>query len=370
MIIGSVNSMVFHLLLISMISALAQPTSEAPKKEILVGVNYFAGWWEALPNKWHDSTGRDWRPDYPGRAPLLGMYNTQEAMDQEIRAASGNGVDFFLILWYPVHTIPNPEPGLVSLNAGVDQYVHSPESGRMKFAIEFCNHDPFVVKTDEEWQRCIQAWLPALGHPAYLKIDGKLFLKFHSLHHLYKHCGQDINLCRQRIESLREAVRKAGLGEMLIGCGVSAHEKIGAGHPACQLFEFTTTYMDVPTGDQTPQDHPYEEIADHAHQGRLAHAEDALPYIPYLPAGWNPRPWHDPRPCYQLPNREQWRHALEQIKHDLQGNPRLGFPHQKMFTIYAWNEYGEGGIVAPTQGDQAMKLEVIREVFPTQSIKP
>lgn len=41
-----------------------------------------------------------------------------------------------------------------------------------------------------------------------------------------------------------------------------------------------------------------------------------------------------------------------------------------MFTIYAWNEYGEGGIVAPTQGDQAMKLEVIREVFPTQSIKP
>jgi hypothetical protein len=33
------------------------------------------------------------------------------------------------------------------------------------------------------------------------------------------------------------------------------------------------------------------------------------------------------------------------------------------FTIYAWNEFGEGGIVAPTQGDQYMKLEGIKTVF-------
>jgi len=34
-----------------------------------------------------------------------------------------------------------------------------------------------------------------------------------------------------------------------------------------------------------------------------------------------------------------------------------------MLLIYAWNEFGEGGIVAPTKGDGMMKLEAIREVF-------
>jgi hypothetical protein len=49
-------------------------------------------------------------------------------------------------------------------------------------------------------------------------------------------------------------------------------------------------------------------------------------------------------------------------KHDRLGYPRIG-GRQKAFLIYAWNEYGEGGIVAPTRGEGYMKLEAIREVF-------
>ncbi|MDX9975677.1 MAG: hypothetical protein RBU21_22040, partial [FCB group bacterium] len=43
--------------------------------DVLVGVSYFAGWWEPLPNKWHDAQGKDWRPRLPERVPLLGEYN-------------------------------------------------------------------------------------------------------------------------------------------------------------------------------------------------------------------------------------------------------------------------------------------------------
>ena len=49
---------------------------------------------------------------------------------------------------------------------------------------------------------------------------------------------------------------------------------------------------------------------------------------------------------------------------------RFGFPDasrpagfQPAFNIYAWNEYGEGGIMAPTQGDGFMKLDTIAKVF-------
>ncbi len=69
----------------------------ASPQEYLVGVYYFAGWWPQSPNKW-TTAGRDWRPDYPGRIPILGQYNDQATMNREILAAAGHGVDFFQIL--------------------------------------------------------------------------------------------------------------------------------------------------------------------------------------------------------------------------------------------------------------------------------
>ena len=74
--------------------------------QCLVGVYYFAGWWEPLPNKYAPH-GKDWRKDYPGRVPVLGQYNDQPTMDKEIVAAAQFGVDFFQILWYPIDDARN-----------------------------------------------------------------------------------------------------------------------------------------------------------------------------------------------------------------------------------------------------------------------
>jgi hypothetical protein len=98
------------------------------------------------------------------------------------------------------------------------------------------------------------------------------------------------------------------------------------------------------------------------------HSKDAIPYMPYMPAGWNPRPWPDKRPLFALPNREEWRKELKLLKEDLLNLPQLGFPMpdgsvQAAFSCYAWNEFGEGGIVALTHIDGYMKLEEIKEVF-------
>ena len=101
---------------------------------------------------------------------------------------------------------------------------------------------------------------------------------------------------------------------------------------------------------------------------RAGHTADAIPTVPTIPAGWNPRPWQsDKRPCFAFPTREQWTDTLKQMKTDLKKGV-YGFPLpdggvQPAFTIYAWNEFGEGGILAPTRGDRTMKLEVIRDVF-------
>ena len=114
----------------------AEGQNSASPRDYLVGVYYFAGWWQKSPNKW-TTAGHDWRPDYPGRIPTLGQYNDQQTMDQEILAAANHGVDFFQILWYP-----NGGP----LNEGLRLFLASTNSGRMKFTIEFVNHPPFEAQ--------------------------------------------------------------------------------------------------------------------------------------------------------------------------------------------------------------------------------
>ncbi|HOF40251.1 MAG TPA: hypothetical protein PLD73_09275 [Candidatus Hydrogenedentes bacterium] len=343
--------------------AASAPAQPAPPADVLVGVNYFAGWWEPLPNKWHDATGEDWRPRYPERVPTLGEYNTQETMDREIIAAASHGVDFFAILWYYNPPGTEAEPNARFLERGVTNFIASPENHRMRFMLEFCNHPPFEVATDEDWTRCVELWTSWIQHPQYLRIDGKPVFKVHGFHHFYTQNGRDPAFCKKRLDQLRQSVRDAGAGEMLIGCGVGEHDVIAEGHPAVSLFDFTAVYMGVPPLEQRSEDYPYKTLLDRAQVSWKTHGGDAIPHMPYLPAGWSPRPWHDPRPSFAFPTRGEWDGALSDIKAALTTTSILGLPGQKAFTIYAWNEFGEGGIVAPTQGEGTMKLEGIQANF-------
>ncbi len=340
-------------------------------RRTLIGVSYFAGWWKPLPNKWNYSPKvGDWRPRFPERVPLLGEYNTQETMDKEIVVAAKHGVDFFLILWY--YNGPNDtaerERHARHLNEGVKTFLNSPEAHRMKFAIEYCNHQPYQVKTGEDWAHCVRAWVAAMRHPSYLRVGGRLVFKVHSWHHFWDENGKQLGNCRSRLELLRSEVRKAGLGEMVIGCGIASRERIEAGHPAAELFDFTATYMEVPDLPRGEGDYPYEKLSAFARAGRMQHEKDRIPYLPYLGAGFNARPWPDDRARFAFPTRQEWTAALRQINSDLEQSQNLGLPlpggrRQKAFTIYAWNEFGEGGYVAPTKGEGDMKLKAIEEVF-------
>ncbi len=67
-------------------------------------------------------------------------------------------------------------------------------------------------------------------------------------------------------------------------------------------------------------------------------------------------------------SREEFENELKAMKEALVQHPSLGLPKKdgtmrKAFTIYAWNEFGEGDIVAPTKGKGTMMLEAIRDVF-------
>jgi hypothetical protein len=352
----------FLITLLFVSSSVLAVDAPAPSRDILVGINYFAGWWEPLPNKWHDKDG-DWREKLPERRPLLGGYNTQATMNAEIDVAADHGVDFFAILWYYNSDGKPREANSLFLERGLNTFMAAPNAERMKFMVEFCNHPPYEVENDADWEACIQTWMPAFAHPSYLRVAGKLVFKVHGGHYFLQQNGKDKARCRRQLERLRSAVRDAGLGEMLIGCGVGNQEAIPAGHWAAELFDYTATYMEVPPLPQQSKDYPYATLMDHTEKGWKKHAQDAVPYMPHMPAGWCPRPWPDKRAYFALPTRDEWRDGLQRLKTQIKKNACFGLGDEKAFTIYAWNEFGEGGFVAPTQGDQYMKLDEIKKVF-------
>ena len=119
-----------------------------------------------------------------------------------------------------------------------------------------------------------------------------------------------------------------------------------------EYFDYFSTYMDVPPHEPSPSDYPYEMLGDFVLNLVEALGKSGIPYQPFLPAGWNPRPWHDPRPCYAIPTPEQFEALTEKFLALLQAYPTLSISDGETtlpaFSIYAWNEFGEGGYLAPT----------------------
>ena len=88
-------------------------------------------------------------------------------------------------------------------------------------------------------------------------------------------------------------------------------------------------------------------------------------------AGWDPRPWEEHAPSFAFPTEAEWEAATrETLEQCLDPRNRFGFPDatsptgfQPAFEIYAWNEFAEGGILAPTKGDGWMKLKTLAKVL-------
>jgi hypothetical protein len=359
--------------------ATANPTltTTPDYSNILVGIHYFGGWWEpgvatdkgVGHSKWTDPRdGHDWRPDYPGRVPTTGVDNNEATMTKEIAAAADHGVDYFAILWYP-RLDPKPMRDVSTLlDRSVGDFVHAPDAGRMKFYVELCNGGQFNNFTAEQWREWIPEWVRAMKSPSYLRVDGRLVFVLHDGNSFFhKVCHGDLKEVQARLDELRAKVRRAGLGDLVIGGGNIG--PVAKGSWSTKVYDFTTNYMFVPDLAELATLYPYPELDAYLVTQRHNLEKDATPYLPPLAAGWDALPWHgEHRPSFLPATRAEWLAALRSMANDLEASKNLGIPRrdgtvEKSFVIYAWNEFGEGGIMAPTVGEGSMKLEGIATVF-------
>jgi hypothetical protein len=317
----------------------------------MVGAYYFDGW--AGSTRHVDDPNAAWARNAPThltrrlaeefaeREPVWGWRDDAvEIMERQIDVAADHGVGFFAFCWY-WHDSGGPiNPDAIrrdEKHTGMELFLKAPNNGRMKFCLLVANHQGFEIKGTESWRQAADFWMPYLKHPRHVTVGGKPLVI------VFNQAGGD----KAGFACMQDAARRAGLpGVAIAGC-FGASPEAGYTH--------RTHYNVVPGYTAGAEEHPYSELA-RAHKDAWGGTPE-VPYIPTVTAGWDKRPWEGPhglgqQPGWYFPDRtpEQFAESVRDAVAWMDENPD-NTTAERLLMVYAWNEYGEGGYLAPTKGD-------------------
>lgn len=321
----------------------AEPASR-PKATI--GAYYFDGW--AGAHRLKDDPKEPWAQnapthltrrmleEFPQREPVWGWRDDSQAIvERQIDLAADHEIAFFAFCWYY-----HPDPKKVAddpKHTGLKLFLQARNRDRLKFCLLVANHQGFLLNGPYDWKKAAEYWMPYLTHPQHLTVDGKpLVILFNP--------G---NSSREGLELLQSAARKAGLPGLAIAACGSGDPKAG--------FTHRTHYNIVPGYASGSMEQPYADLVA-AHQKAWQGSRE-LPCIPEVTAGWDKRPWEGPTGLNQklgwyYPDRTPAKFAefLRSAVRWMDEHPEQT-TKERLVLIYAWNEFGEGGYIAPTRGD-------------------
>jgi hypothetical protein len=162
---------------------------------------------------------------------------------------------------------------------------------------------------------------------------------------------------RDGFAAMQETARQAGLpGLAIAGCG---GEVLDAG------YTHQSRYNVVPGWEIGLEEHTYAELT--AANQAAWRGSVAQPGMPVVTAGWDRRPWENPADpkqkfCWYHPDRTpaQFAASVRDAVAWMDQNPEKTTA-ERIVLVYAWNEFGEGGHIAPTKGDPEGKyLQALR----------
>lgn len=334
-----------------------------------LGAYFWDGWYEKIDA---------WTPrllgEFAERMPLWGWLGADVGnMELQIDYAADAGLSWFAFDWYyekPGHTI--------KMNDVVNRFLKARNAGRMEFCLMVANHEGFYVKR-EDWEGFCEQVIPILSEKHALWANGLPILIFFSAANLCEHLGGEAET-RKCLDYLREKAKGYGLpGVFILGGEWPVRDEEtgalvkGTDDMKRRCERNTATGFDAMTGYNYHRDfiggtdgkryiYTYEELAhDHSDAWDDIAACGSLPYLPVVIGGWDCRPWENEggaRSCYS-PDRTNFQLGKHVTNADawLRKNPTKRVDN--LAVLYAWNEFGEGGYVAPTVGDHGAMLRAI-----------
>ncbi len=339
----------------------SKPGEARPKAP--VGAYYFDGWSgrnahagdprEPWATNAPSHLTRRMIEEFPEREPVWGWRDDSLAiMERQIDLAADHGVSFFAFCWYwhdNGRAINEPAIRSDPLHTGLELYLKARNRQRLRFCLLVANHAGFEIR-GTNWMRAADYWMPYLRDPQYVTVGGKPLVI------VFQPQGGD----RDGFAYLQRTAREAGLpGVALAGCG-AGNAEMGYTH--------RTHYNIVPGYSAGPQSRTYAELV-RAHRDAWKGSREQ-PYLPTVTAGWDKRPWEGPQGLNQQPGWYFPDRTPDQFADFLRDAIRWMDEHpdettaERIVLVYAWNEFGEGGYIAPTKGDpQAAYLNALRAVL-------
>lgn len=352
-------------------------------------------------------------------AEIVGLpSDVKWAVDWELKQAKEHGIDVFIhnMYWsksqYP-WKFTNHQDYNLSLHAA------STAAPDMAFCLQWSNHDttnPLTSKAD--WYELVDYWYSYFQNGRYHKIDGKHVVYLFSVNNLLTWAATlytplsglaavkaMLDDARARVIAKPSTVAPSGI--YFVGMGSVDHPYWAgdntatggtwtggykqAGCDAITVYnQFQSYYGQVVmnsggtvggTYPATTEDLTYStfsEVYDRASTWVLEKSNTTLSYQPSVIAGWDKRPWvwynNGGGFNYRNGMKSSWNCRGSESMFREHCNKQLAqvLSHEDKFkstpplvTMYAWNEYGEGGFLAPTVGEGWTKLQAIKEIFGT-----
>ncbi|MBE9667886.1 glycoside hydrolase family 99-like domain-containing protein [Mucilaginibacter boryungensis] len=314
--------------------------------EPCIGAYYFDGWTKDTNNS---HLTKSLIEDYSFRKPIWGWVTSKQSIiDAQINAAANAGLSFFSFCWYY-----NTSKPIDSLNRGLMLYNKSSVKKRLKFCLLVANHAGSLIGT-KEWPVVVKEWIKQFKSGNYLTVNKKPLIVFFSVKSLIENFGS-ADLVHKAFDSLKLEANKVGLA------GVSIAACLGPGRNETSVaedcgFDVLTGYNYCNVGFiKGQQEAPIENLRVEEYKiWDMFPKVSNLKYIPVSTLNWDPRPWADTQNNYMKKpyfigySAQSVYASVKGCVKWLNDNADYATP-EKIAVLYAWNEYGEGGYLTPTE---------------------
>jgi hypothetical protein len=297
--------------------------------------------------------------NYSSRRPLLGFYDLldQNIIDSQIKEAASRGLSYFAFYWY-WDTHKNTE---ANVSAALVRFTTSPYKSLMKFLIA-----PIPVSgtpmTLEMWDEDVVPYMVTryITDPSYLRTtDGRpVIVDFGWWQNDTAHAAG--------LSYLRSAtVVATGNNPLILFVAQEVHTTADLAYAQSHLgLDGFTCFTFGPAYPGEPYVHTLSQIVPTLERQNMSF------YVPCATTGEDTRIWwrvgygFGIQPEQMLYNTNitfsAFQQNLEELKNYIGGNVSRT---SKMLTIYAWNEWGEGGHVEPDAIYGYKYLDIIQSVF-------
>jgi len=315
--------------------------------------------------------------DFSHLRPVIGYYDLTEpgTIRHHIAQARAFGLEFFNFYWY-WNSFTHKE----ELNTGLEQFLGI-DGNPMRFAISICQHGgPFVLWGNEEsaarrgaetscFDVAIGKLVGYVKRDNYLRTsDGRPIIYLMAADGIVNEktdaAGQVVgayepqgNTIEKFIGMLRSEVQKSTGHAPLIVVGANDREYPHQKPDGSMGTVLASAFADAVT-----------RVAPKRGTDALGEDEQkyGLPVIPGFTQNFDERPrygciknppcWCDPTDSF----RKNFQQDLAQLKAWMDEQPR---EESRILSIYAWNEWHEGGIIEPNVRDGDRYLDMINTVF-------